>query len=79
MPGLIISTGTHAYNGSVVFDTPLLLPEIKLIKKSTIKITNKTFTMPAAPAAKPPKPKIAAIMATTKKITVQRNIVLNFK
>lgn len=35
--------------------------------------------MPAAPAAIPPKPNIAAIMATTKKIKVQRNIVLSFK
>lgn len=30
--------------------------------------------MDAAPAAIPPKPKIAAIMATTRKIIVQRNM-----
>jgi hypothetical protein len=30
--------------------------------------------MDAAPAAIPPKPKIAAMIATTRKITVQRNI-----
>jgi len=35
--------------------------------------------MPAAPAAIPPKPNIAAIIATTKNITVQRNIGLRFK
>ena len=40
---------------------------------------NKIFAIDAAPEAIPPKPKIAAMMATTKKITVQRNISLNFK
>lgn len=39
---------------------------------------NKIFAIPAAPAAMLPKPNIAAIMATMRKITVQRNIVLNF-
>jgi len=38
---------------------------------------NKTLAIPAAPAAIPPNPKIAAIIATTKNITVQRNIVKN--
>jgi hypothetical protein len=32
------------------------------------------FAMPAAPAAMPPKPNMAAMMATTKNMTVQRNI-----
>ncbi len=45
---------------------------------STKKIKNNTLAIPAAPAAIPPKPNIAAIIATTKKITVQRNIVLIF-
>lgn len=40
---------------------------------------NKIFAIPAAPAATPPNPKMAAMMAITKKITVQRNIVLKFK
>ena len=39
---------------------------------------NKIFAMEAAPEAIPPKPNIAAIMATTKKITVQRNISFKF-
>ena len=39
---------------------------------------NNTLAIPAAPAAIPPNPKIAAIIATTKKITVQRNIILSF-
>ena len=39
---------------------------------------NNTLAIPAAPAAIPPNPKIAAIMATTKNITVQRNIVKKF-
>lgn len=34
--------------------------------------------MPAAPAAIPPNPKIAAITAITKKIIIQRTIVFEF-
>ena len=40
---------------------------------------NKTFAMPAALAAIPPKPKIAAIMAMMKKMTVQRNIIVSLE
>lgn len=40
---------------------------------------NKIFAIEAAPEAIPPKPKIAAMMATTKNITVQRNISFRFK
>ncbi len=40
---------------------------------------NKIFAMEAAPAAIPPNPKIAAMMATTRKITVQRSIIYFFK
>ena len=40
---------------------------------------NKIFAIEAAPDAIPPKPNIAAMMATTKNITVQRNISLGFK
>jgi len=54
------------------------LPKISEMTKRTIKIKNKTFAIPAAPAAMPPKPNIAAMMATIKKITVQRNIGLIF-
>ena len=43
-----------------------------------MKIKNKTLAIVAAPAAIPPKPKIAAMMATIKKMTVQRNIVKGF-
>ena len=34
--------------------------------------------MEAAPAAIPPKPKIAATTAMIKKVIVQRNIIINF-
>ena len=34
--------------------------------------------MPAAPAAIPPKPKMAAIIATIKKVIDQRNIIVKF-
>ena len=54
------------------------LPKINDNKKRTMKMKNKTFAMEAAPDAMPPKPNIAAMMATTKKITVQRNISLDF-
>ena len=40
---------------------------------------NKIFAIEAAPEAIPPKPKTAAMMATTKNITVQRNISFRFK
>lgn len=36
------------------------------------------FAIDAAPAAIPPNPKMAAISAITKKITIQRNIVIRF-
>jgi len=54
------------------------LPNIKDNKKSTIKMKNKIFAMEAAPDAIPPKPKTAAMMATTKNMTVQRNISFKF-
>jgi hypothetical protein len=44
----------------------------------TIKIKNNIFAMPAALAAIPPKPNIAATMATIKKMIVHRNIGLQF-
>jgi len=40
---------------------------------------NRTLAILAAPAAIPPKPKIPATMARMIKMTVQRNIVCNFK
>ena len=55
-----------------------LLPNNKLKTNNTKKIKNKILAIPAAPAAIPPKPKIAAMIATIKKITVQRNIVKGF-
>ena len=55
------------------------LPKIKDNKKSTIKMKNKIFAIEAAPEAIPPKPNIAAMMATTKNMTVQRNISFRFK
>ncbi len=54
------------------------LPNIKDNKKSTIKMKYKIFAIEAAPDAIPPKPNIAAMMATTKNITVQRNISFRF-
>lgn len=59
--------------------TPLLLPEMRLRTNNTRKIKNRILAMLAAPAATPPNPNMAAIIAITKKITVQRNITFNFK
>jgi hypothetical protein len=44
-----------------------------------MKIKNIIFAIPAALAAIPPKPNIAAIIATTKKINANRNIISSFK
>ena len=48
------------------------------IRNNTIKMKNKILAMEAAPAAIPPNPKIAAMMATIKKISAQRNIIIQF-
>jgi hypothetical protein len=53
-------------------------PAIKDTTNKIKKITNKILAIDAAPAAIPPKPKIAAIIATTKNITVHRNIINDF-
>jgi hypothetical protein len=45
----------------------------------TRKIKNRILAMDAAPAAIPPNPKIAAMIATIRNITVQRNIVYSFR
>ena len=57
----------------------VLLPKIRLRIKSTRKIKNKILAILAAPDAIPPKPKMAAIIATIRKITVQRNITFVLK
>jgi hypothetical protein len=58
--------------------TLVVLPETNEIINKTKKTKNKILAIPAAPAAIPPKPNTAAIIATIKKITDQRNIILNF-
>lgn len=55
-----------------------LLPLMSEIRKSTINTKNKIFAIPAAPEAIPPNPNMAAIIATIKKITVQRSIYRKF-
>jgi len=47
-------------------------------RNKTRKMKNKILAMEAAPDATPPNPKIAAIIAMIRNITVQRNIVSNF-
>ena len=55
------------------------LPEMREIRNSTIKMKNNTLAIPAALAAIPPNPNIAAMIATTRKIIVQRNMINIFK
>lgn len=55
------------------------LPVIREITNNTMKMKNSTLAMLSAPLAIPPKPNIAAIIATTRNITVQRNIIISFK
>jgi hypothetical protein len=57
----------------------LTIPEIKETRKSTTKMKNRILAIETAPAATPPNPKIAAIIATIKNITAQRNITKRFK
>lgn len=45
-------------------------------RKRTIKMKKIIFAISTAPAAIPPKPKIAAIIAMTKKVIINRNIVI---
>jgi hypothetical protein len=52
-------------------------PKISDNRNNTIKMKNKILAIPAAPAAMPPKPNTAAIIATIRNMTVQRNIVLS--
>ena len=54
--------------------TPLKRERIK----STRKIKNRIFAIPAAPPAIPPKPNMAAIIAITTNVIVQRNIYFDF-
>jgi hypothetical protein len=73
------TTGTNNSNNLIYRSDVLLLPEIRLRMKSTRNTKNKIFAILAAPAAIPPKPNTAAMIATTRKITVQRNITFNLK
>ena len=52
----------------------MLAPNKIAITKSARKMKKRTFAISAAPSAIPPNPNIAAIIAITKNITDQRNI-----
>lgn len=62
-----------------VCQTDDLRPMISDIRNNTIKMKNKTLAIEAAPAAIPPNPNTAAMIATIRNITVQRSITKNFK
>lgn len=56
-------------------EPPNDFPKMSDNTNKTMNIKNRIFAIDAAPAAKPPNPKIAAIIATMRKVIVQRNIV----
>lgn len=56
----------------------ILAPNKMAMTNKARKIKNNTLAISAAPSAIPPNPNIAAIIATMKKITDQRNISLFF-
>lgn len=65
-------------NLHAVINYIFFLPVINDITNNIKKIKNKIFAILAAPAAIPPKPNTAAIIANTIKVTVQRNIMFVF-
>ncbi|OEI82000.1 hypothetical protein BKP44_12615 [Formosa algae] len=54
-------------------------PVNREITNSTKNIKNNIFAIPAAPAAIPPNPKMAATIAKITNVTVQRSIIYGFK
>ena len=60
---------------NVLLERPKISDRTNKIKK----MKNRTFAIPAAPAAIPPNPNMAAIIATIRKIIVQRNITYFFR
>lgn len=63
---------------NVLHQTDDLRPIMRDTRKSTKKIKNKIFAIEAAPAAMPPNPNTAAMIAMIRNMTVQRNMVINF-
>jgi len=54
---------------------PKDLPKINDKTNKTMNMKNRILAIEAAPAAKPPNPKMAAMIATIKNVIVQRNII----
>ena len=67
------------YKTNLSVQGALLRPAISDKINKTRKTKNRIFAIPAAPAAIPPKPKIAATKAIIAKMTVHRNIKNDFK
>ena len=55
-----------------------LAPKSSVTTKSVRNMKNKILAIEAAPAAMPPKPKMAAMIAIMKNVIDQRNISLTF-
>ncbi len=55
-----------------------LAPNTSVNTNNTRKMKNRALAIEAAPSAMPPKPNIAATIATTKNVTDQRNMIFVF-
>ncbi len=74
----VISTAAFTKNKNKLFISYLLaVPPINEITNSTRNIKNKILAIDAALADCRQNPKIAATIATIRKVIVQRNIILN--
>jgi hypothetical protein len=62
----------------IIYFPKSFAPNIKVNRNKTIKMKNNTLAMDAAPAAMPVKPKIAAMIAITIKITAHLSIISIF-
>lgn len=71
----------YRFNNEVIYTSvfPNDFPKSNERTNNTIKMKNRIFAIEAAPAAIPPNPKTAAMMATIRNVTVQRNIMVEFR
>jgi hypothetical protein len=72
--GALIAISPATFSPGLLLHALRIRPPRSEATKRIKKIKNKILAIPAEAAAIPPKPKTAAINATTRKISVQRNM-----
>lgn len=77
-PGSSQSIGFLYWGKPLISYLNTLPPNIRVNTNSIIKIQKNTFAIEAAPAAIPPNPKTAAIIAITTKIIAHLSIIISF-